>query len=204
MPHFNEVPIRPRSGGGPLATLLFFLLMEEAVTQRRRTEREQQQLTTLMVAPNTINIPISAPRAGTGVEEPEQEPHFKMAATKASTEAESTVFKRFYSDVQDSILDPVRVASLLRQEGIAAESLTDKVSSENHITPLEKAASIMRHVEAAIRVNRQSFWAFLAVLEQSGPPACDVAQKMKGAVELHKLGETVRLILCDWSNNFSF
>ena len=63
MPHFNEVPIRPRSGGGPSATLLFFLLMEEAVTQSRRTERKQQRL---MVAQDNINIPISAPRGKRG------------------------------------------------------------------------------------------------------------------------------------------
>ena len=67
MPHFNEVPIRPRSGGGPSATLFFFLLMTEAVTQRRRTDREQQRVTVVMVAPkNCINIPISAPRGKRG------------------------------------------------------------------------------------------------------------------------------------------
>ena len=66
MPHFNEVPIRPRSGGGPSATLLFFLLMNEAVAQSRRTEREQQRLTVVMVAQESINIPISAPRGKRG------------------------------------------------------------------------------------------------------------------------------------------
>ena len=65
MPHFKEVPIRPKSGGGPSATLPFFLLIE-AVTQRRRIEREQQRLTTVMVAPSNINIPISAPRGKRG------------------------------------------------------------------------------------------------------------------------------------------
>ena len=104
-------------------------------------------------------------------------------------EAESTVLEKFYSDVQKSILDPVGVASLLRQEGVVTESLTDEVSPANRFTLSERTASILRHVEAAVRVNRQSFWAFIAVLEQSGPPACKVAQKMRNAVEMHKLGE---------------
>ena len=103
---------------------------------------------------------------------------------------ESIVLEKFYSYVQKSILDPVGVASLLRQEGITAESLIDEVSPKNRFTLSERTASIMRHVEGAVRVNRQSFWAFIAVLERSGPPACDVAQQMRNTVEeLHKLGK---------------
>ena len=102
------------------------------------------------------------------------------------------MLEKFYSDVQRSILDPVRVASLLRQEGVVAESLIDEVSPANRFTLSERTASILRHVEGAVRVNRQSFWAFIAVLEQSGPPACNVAQQMRNSVKLHRLGETRR------------
>ena len=81
----------------------------------------------------------------------------------AESQVELTVLVKFYSDVQRTILDPFHVASLLRQEGIAAESLIDEVSPANR-TLSERTASIMRHVEGAVRVNRQSFWAFIAVI----------------------------------------
>ena len=45
---------------------------------------------------------------------------------------ELEVLTRFYSDVQQSILNPVAVASLLRQEGIASKDLLDEVSSQSH------------------------------------------------------------------------
>ena len=111
----------------------------------------------------------------------------------AESQVELTVLVKFYSDVQRTILDPVHVASLLRQEGIAAESLIDEVSPGNRFTLSERTASIVRHVEGAVRANRLSFWAFIAVLERSGPPARDIAQKMRNtAVELGKLGKAVR------------
>ena len=110
-------------------------------------------------------------------------------ALVAESRVESTVLEKFYSDVQKSIVDPVHVASLLRQEGVVAESLIDEISPANRFTRSERTASILRHVEGAVRVDQQSFWAFIAVLEQSGPPACNVAQQMRNAVKLHKLGE---------------
>ena len=112
-----------------------------------------------------------------------------VMALVAESRVESTVLEKFYSDVQKSIVDPVHVASLLRQEGVVAESLIDEISPANRFTRSERTASILRHVEGAVRVDQQSFWAFIAVLEQSGPPACNVAQQMRNAVKLHKLGE---------------
>ena len=104
-------------------------------------------------------------------------------------EPELTVFRKLYNDVQVSILNPVRVASLLRQEGVVADDLLDEVSDMNRFTQAEKTASIMRHVEGAIRVNPRNFWAFVAVLEKSGPPACHVAKRMRDNVDLHTPGE---------------
>ena len=117
--------------------------------------------------------------------------HLGIIMAVESTE-ESTVLEKFYSVVQKSILDPVCVTSLLRQEGVVAESLIDEVSPANRFTLSERTASILRHVEGAVRVNRNRFWVFLAVLEQSGPAACDVAQKMRNAVKFQRLGETRR------------
>ena len=108
-----------------------------------------------------------------------------------SQPVESTVLVKFYSDIQDSILDPVRVASLLRQEGVVSKSLLDEVSAVNRVTQSERAASILRHVETTVRVDPKKFWVFVAVLEQSGPPACIVARTLRDAVDLHALGEII-------------
>ena len=69
--------------------------------------------------------------------------------------------------------------ALLRQEGIASKDLLDEVSAK--ATQSEKTASIMRHVEAAVRTNAKSFWVFVAVLEQFSS-SFYVAGKMKEAV----------------------
>ena len=98
------------------------------------------------------------------------------------------VLTLFYSDVQQSILNPVSVASLLRQEGIASKDLLDEVSAK--ATQSEKTASIMRHVEAAVRSDAKSFWKFVTVLEQS-PPSCTVASKMKEAMKLQEKSENL-------------
>ena len=101
---------------------------------------------------------------------------------------ELEVLTRFYSDVQESILNPVGVASLLRQEGIASKDLLDEVSAK--ATQSERTASIMRHVEAAVRTNTKSFWVFVAVLEQS-PLSCIVAGKMREVMKLHVKSESL-------------
>ena len=89
-----------------------------------------------------------------------------------------------------SILNPVHVASLLRQERVVADDLLDEVSDMTRFTLAEKTASIMRHVEGAVRVNPKSFWVFVSVLERSGPSACHVAKKMRDTVDLHTPGES--------------
>ena len=104
---------------------------------------------------------------------------------------ESTVLEKFYSDIQDSILDPVRVASLLRQEGVVSKSLLDEISAVNRFTLSERAASILHHVETAVKIDPKNFWALVNVLEQTGPPACIVAKRLRDAVELHALGKTL-------------
>ena len=101
---------------------------------------------------------------------------------------ELEVLTRFYSDVQQSILNPIGVASLLLQESIASRDLLDEVSAK--ATQSEKTASIMRHVEAAVRTNAKSFWVFVAVLEQSSP-SCTVAGKMKEAMKLQVKSESL-------------
>ena len=103
------------------------------------------------------------------------------------SELESEVLKRFYSDVQRAITDPIGVASLLHQEDVVGEVLLDEVST-NKVPYSEKTASIMRHVEAAVRVDPKSFWVFLSVLKQF-TPSNKVAVRMKQAVDLHALGE---------------
>ena len=105
---------------------------------------------------------------------------------------ELEVLTRFYSDVQESILNPVGVASLLRQEGIASKDLLDEVLAKATLS--EKTASIMRHVEAAVRTNAKSFWKFVAVLEQS-PPSYAVAGKMKEAMKLQEKSENLYTVL---------
>ena len=49
-------------------------------------------------------------------------------------QVELTVFRKLYNDVQVSILNPVRVASLLRQERVVADDLLDEVSDMNRFT----------------------------------------------------------------------
>ena len=70
---------------------------------------------------------------------------------------ESEVLRRFYSDIQHAITDPIAVASLLHQEDVVGEVLLDEVSPTNKVPHPEKTASIMRHVETAIRVDPKSF-----------------------------------------------
>ena len=101
---------------------------------------------------------------------------------------ESEVLSRFYSDIQHAITDPIAVASLLHQEDVVGEVLLDEVSPTNKVSPVEKTASIMRHVEAAIRVDPKSFWVFLSVLDQF-TPSYKVARRMKQAVAMHASGE---------------
>ena len=101
---------------------------------------------------------------------------------------ESEVLRRFYSDIQHAITNPIAVASLLHQEDVVGEVLLDEVSPTNKVSPVEKTASIMRHVEAAIRVDPKSFWVFLSVLDQF-TPSYKVARRMKQAVALHASGE---------------
>ena len=101
---------------------------------------------------------------------------------------ESEVLRRFYSDVQCAITDPIGVASLLHQKDVVGKVLLDEVSPSNKVPYPEKTASIMRHVEAAVRVDPKSFWVFLSVLNQF-TPSYKVAMRMKQAVDLHALGE---------------
>ena len=101
---------------------------------------------------------------------------------------ESEVLRQFYSDIQHAITDPIAVASLLHQEDVVGEVLLDEVSPTNKVSPVEKTASIMRHVEAAIRVDPKSFWVFLSVLDQF-TPSYKVARRMKQAVDLQASGE---------------
>ena len=101
---------------------------------------------------------------------------------------ESDILRRFYSDVQHAITDPIGVASLLHQEDVVDKVLLDEVSPSNKIPYSEKTASIMRHVEAAVRVDPKSFWVFLSVLSQF-TPCYKVAIRMRQAVDLHALGE---------------
>ena len=98
------------------------------------------------------------------------------------------VLRLFYNDIQLAITDPIAVASLLHQEDVVGEVLLDEVSSTNKVPQLEKTASIIRHVEAAIRVDPKNFWVFLSVLNQF-TPSYKVARRMKQAVALHALGE---------------
>ena len=96
---------------------------------------------------------------------------------------ESEVFRRFYSDIQHSITDPIGVASLLCQEGVVGTVLLDEVSFTNKVSSGEKTASIIRHVEAAVRVDPKSFWVFLSVLDQF-TPSYKVVRRMKQAMDL--------------------
>ena len=101
---------------------------------------------------------------------------------------ESEVLRRFYSDVQHAITNPIGVASLLHQEDVVDKVLLDEVSPTNKVPYSEKTASIMRHVEAAIEADPKSFWVFLSVLNQF-TPCYKVAMRMRQAVDLHALGE---------------
>ena len=103
---------------------------------------------------------------------------------------ESEVLRRFYSDIQHAITNPIGVASLLHQEGVVGEVLLDEVSPTNKVSSVEKTASIMRHVEAAIRVDPKSFWVFLSVLDQFTPSRF-LAERMRQAVDLHTSGSLV-------------
>ena len=107
---------------------------------------------------------------------------------------ESEVLRRFYSDVQHAITNPVGVTSLLHQEGVVGEVLLDEVSPTNKVSPVEKTASIMRHVEAAIRVDPKSFWVFLSVLDQFTPSRY-LAERMRQAVDLHASGSYQALLI---------
>ena len=104
---------------------------------------------------------------------------------------ESEVLRRFYSDIQHAITNPLGVASLLRQEDVVGEVLLDEVSPK--VSPAEKTASIMRHVEAAIRVDPKSFWVFLSVLDQFTPSRY-LAERMRQAVDLHASGNYQALL----------
>ena len=73
------------------------------------------------------------------------------------------------------------------------EVLLDEVSPTNKVSPVEKTASIMRHVEAAIRVDPKSFWVFLSVLDQFTPSRY-LAERMRQAVDLHASGSYQALL----------
>ena len=100
---------------------------------------------------------------------------------------EPEILRRFYSDIQHAITNPIGVASLLHQEGVVGEVLLDEVSPTSKVSSVEKTASIMRHVEAAIRVDPKSFWVFLSVLDQFTPSRY-LAERMRQAVDLHASG----------------
>ena len=101
---------------------------------------------------------------------------------------ELVVLKQFYSDIQRAITDPIAVASLLHQEYVVGEVLLDEVSPTNKVSHVEKTASIMRHVEVAVRVDPKSFWVFLSILDQF-TPSYKVARRMKQAVTLYSSGK---------------
>ena len=103
-------------------------------------------------------------------------------------QVESEVLRLFYSEIQHAITNPIGVASLLHQEDVVGEVLLDEVSPTNKVPYAEKTFSIMRHVEAAIKVDPKSFWVFLSVLNQF-TPSNKVAMRMRQAVALHAMGE---------------
>ena len=109
-----------------------------------------------------------------------------MLASKIS-KMESEILRRFYDVIQHAITNPIGVASLLHQEDVVGEVLLDEVSPTNKASPVEKTASIMRHVQAAIRVDPKSFWVFLSVLDQFTPSRY-LAERMRQAVDLHTSG----------------
>ena len=106
---------------------------------------------------------------------------------------ESEVLRRFYSDIQYAITNPIGVASLLHQEDVVGEVLLDEVSPTNKVSHVEKTASIMRHVEAAIRMDPNNFWVFLSVLDRLTPSRY-LAERMRQAVDLHASGSYQALL----------
>ena len=100
---------------------------------------------------------------------------------------ELEVLRQFYSDVQHAITNPIGVASLLHQEGVVGEELLDEVSPTNKVPCQEKTASIMRHVNATVKIDPKNFWVFLSVLDQF-TPCRYLAKRMRQAVDLHASG----------------
>ena len=105
-------------------------------------------------------------------------------------EPHSYILRHFFSDVQDVIAHPRRVASMLYQEGMVSEDVVDEVIVSTKPCS-EKNASIMRAVSAAVKADPKKLFVLIAVLEKF-PESAPVASKMGDTLCSHGLeGKTM-------------
>ena len=92
------------------------------------------------------------------------------------------VLRQFYSDIQESIAHPRKVASLLVSEAVVSEDTTEILSK-----PLsERNAAIMRSIRVAVRADPKKMWVVIAVLEKF-TESFPVASKMREVLKRHGL-----------------
>ena len=104
----------------------------------------------------------------------------------------SQVLRRSFSDIQEVIAHPGRVAGMLYQEGIVSEEVVGEVGMPTKPYS-EKNAAIMRAVGAAVRADPKRLWVLIAVLEKFAESA-PVAGRMRDELRSHGLeGEPCRI-----------
>ena len=92
-------------------------------------------------------------------------------------EGHSEVLRRFFSDIQKTMVYPVSVAAKLYQEGVVSEDLVGEVVVSTKPCS-EKNAAILRAVGAVVGTDPEKLWAFIAVLEEF-PASAPLGRKMR-------------------------
>ena len=98
-------------------------------------------------------------------------------------EPHADVLRRFYSQIQEVIEYPTRVAAKLYEKGVVSKDLLRKVDDRE-----DKSAAIMSSVNTAVRADPKKLWVLIAVLEEFAESDI-VASKMRHELDLQGLGE---------------
>ena len=102
---------------------------------------------------------------------------------------EERVIQKHHNDLQETIINPLSVASKLFQEGVVGRTLVSQVSTQGR-SQLQNSTAIITAVTASIHSKLDHFQVFMSVLEDN-PESANLARRMR-----NELSESNEILPC--------
>ena len=103
-----------------------------------------------------------------------------MASLASESTPEATVLRKHFSELVNTIQEPVLLAAELYSAGIITRNLLERVSSATVLTRTDKTCLLLGAVSDHTSTDPETFGTFLSILsEKLGPLLPDIAVKMK-------------------------